>query len=107
MDNKTDSKPQGDVLTDTPGDSSSQVQNSTVPSPTFEFNAVVRGTLDRLGLNLKQGAAYYGVPETTLRNWLGRVDGAGVSRPARRLVEVLAMIETMAPDIHAHLIPKG
>ena len=57
----------------------------------------------RLGLSQAGLAAYLGVPAPTVRNWL---DGLR-SPPALldRLLHVLAVVETLAPDVHGHLTP--
>lgn len=60
----------------------------------------------RLNLSDVGVAAYLGVPRTTAINWLN-----GKRKPpaaAHRLIEVLRVIEVMAPDVHEHLLPtKG
>ena len=56
----------------------------------------------RLGLSDAALARYLGVPNPTLAKWL-----RGERQPpavALRLVEVLSMIEWMAPEVHAALI---
>jgi DNA-binding transcriptional regulator YiaG len=57
----------------------------------------------RLGLSQSGLAQYLGVPLPTVRNWL---DGLR-SPPALldRLLHVLAVVETLAPDVHGHLVP--
>ena len=57
----------------------------------------------RLGLSQAGLAQYLGVPAPTVRNWL---DGLR-SPPALldRLLHVLAVVETLAPDVHGHLTP--
>jgi predicted transcriptional regulator len=57
----------------------------------------------RLGLSIEGLAAYLGTPVNTVRKWSKgtRAPGATVAR----LIEVLAMVETMAPALHAALIP--
>lgn len=71
---------------------------------TTPTNATLAGIMGRLGIDARQCADYLGVPITTLRNWLTteRIPNAS----ALRLIEVLAVIETLAPAIHAHLIPE-
>ena len=58
----------------------------------------VRQTVDRLNLDEGQAAAYFGVPVYTVRKWLTgeREPGAAVAR----LLEVLGMIEALAPNLH-------
>ena len=58
---------------------------------------------DRLGLSDAELAAYLGVPLPTARKWLrGERHPAAV---AARLIEVLATIEALVPDIHDHFLP--
>lgn len=59
----------------------------------------------RLGLSDVALAAYLGVPRTTAINWSN-----GKRKPpavAHRLIEVLRVIEVMAPDVHGHLLPQS
>jgi hypothetical protein len=64
----------------------------------------VRQTVDRLNLDEGQAAAYFGVPVYTVRKWLTgeREPGAAVTR----LLEVLGMIEALAPDLHHSFLPR-
>jgi hypothetical protein len=64
----------------------------------------VRQTVDRLNLDEGQAAAYFGVPVFTVRKWLTgeREPGAAVTR----LLEVLGMIEALAPDLHHSFLPR-
>ena len=58
----------------------------------------------RLNLSDVALAAYLGVPRTTAINWAN-----GKRKPpavALKLIEVLRVIEVMAPDVHAHLLPQ-
>ena len=53
-----------------------------------------------------QCAEYLGVPIHTLRNWRTgkRVPAAVVYK----LLDVLALVETVSPSLHAHMVPaKG
>jgi hypothetical protein len=68
----------------------------------------IAGTLkalqQRLGLSNAQAAAYLGVPLVTWRNW---VDGLRQPPAAvDRLIEVLGVVEALAPDVHAVLVRK-
>lgn len=57
----------------------------------------------RLGLDEPRAAEYLGVPVFTLRKWI-----KGERKPAAsavRLIEVLGMIEALAPALHAGLVP--
>ena len=59
----------------------------------------------RLGLSDKQLAHYLGVPLATAYKWT-----KGERAPpavAHRLMDVLALIEMTAPEIHASLIGEG
>ena len=67
------------------------------------LNVVLRAMLDRLDLNQAQGAAYLGVSKQAFGTWLS---GQRTPTPAvRRLVDILAMLEVVSPDLHAHLMP--
>jgi DNA-binding transcriptional regulator YiaG len=63
----------------------------------------VRHTLDRLHLDDTRGAAYLGVPVFTVRKWITgeREPGAAVAR----LLDVLGMVEAMAPALHGSFMP--
>jgi post-segregation antitoxin (ccd killing protein) len=63
----------------------------------------VRQTLERLHLDDTQGAAYLGVPVFTVRKWITgeREPGAAVAR----LLDVLGMVEAMAPALHGSFMP--
>jgi len=57
----------------------------------------------RLNFDESQAAAYLGVPVPTFRKWISgeRQPNASVFR----LIEVLGIIETLAPAIHDSLLP--
>lgn len=59
----------------------------------------------RLGLTLHDCASYLGVPVTTLIKWENGTRSPGSA--AMRLMDVLGMIEVMAPDIHVHFLPEA
>jgi hypothetical protein len=62
-----------------------------------------RGLMARHSLDKVQTAALLGVPVFTLRHWL-----AGTRTPtssAVRLLAVLCLVETLAPDLMAALVP--
>jgi DNA-binding transcriptional regulator YiaG len=63
----------------------------------------VRHTLERLHLDDTRGAAYLGVPVFTVRKWITgeREPGAAVAR----LLDVLGMVEAMAPALHGSFMP--
>ena len=70
-----------------------------VIDPTNPFTAARK----RLAISREQFAEYLGVHLSTANQWeAGRRSPPAV---ALRLLELLAMIETMAPDLHRHLIP--
>jgi hypothetical protein len=64
----------------------------------------VRHTLERLHLDDTRGAAYLGVPVFTVRKWITgeREPGAAVAR----LLDVLGMVEAMAPALHGSFMPS-
>lgn len=57
----------------------------------------------RLGLTLQECAEYLGVPLVTLVKWENGTRTPGSA--AKRLFEVLGMIEVIAPDLHEHFLP--
>lgn len=64
----------------------------------------IRGLMARHSLDKVQTAALMGVPVYTLRHWL-----AGTRNPtssAVRLLSVLCVLETLAPDLLAALVPE-
>lgn len=64
----------------------------------------LRGLMARHSLDRVQTAALLGVPVFTLRHWL-----AGTRTPtssAIRLLSVLCVLETLAPDLLAALVPE-
>ncbi len=60
--------------------------------------------LTRLNLSEEQGAEYLGVPVYTFKKWL--TDQRKPSASAIRLVEVLATIEVLSPDLNNNFLPK-
>jgi post-segregation antitoxin (ccd killing protein) len=64
----------------------------------------VRHTLERLHLDDTRGAEYLGVPVYTVRKWITgeREPGAAVAR----LLDVLGMVEAMAPALHGSFMPS-
>jgi hypothetical protein len=68
------------------------------------FIETLGGLSARHGLDKVQTAALMGVSVFTLRHWR-----AGTRTPAAsavQLLEVLCLVETMAPDLLAALVPK-
>ena len=59
--------------------------------------------MTRLNLDEPRAAAYLGVPVFTFRKWVSgeRTPSASVTR----LLEVLGMVEALAPALHASFIP--
>jgi DNA-binding transcriptional regulator YiaG len=68
------------------------------------FAVDIKATINRLGLTDKQAANYLGVPVFTLRKWLTGERAPGAA--THKLIEVLGMLEAMAPAIHESLL-KG
>jgi DNA-binding transcriptional regulator YiaG len=68
------------------------------------FAAHIRNTIERLGLTDNQAADYFGVPVFTLRKWLTGERAPGAA--THKLVEILGLIEAMAPALHDSLL-KG
>ena len=66
-------------------------------------NPVFVDLMTRLDLTEGQAAAYFGVPVFTYRKWVSgeRAPSAAVVR----LIDVLGMVEAMAPGLHAALMP--
>jgi hypothetical protein len=67
------------------------------------FLETLGGLAARHSLDKVQTAALLGVPVFTLRHWL-----AGTRNPtssAVRLLSVLCLVETLAPDLLAALVP--
>ena len=76
---------------------------SSRPDPAPDtFAARVRDTMHRLNLDEREAADYLGVPVFTLRKWTTgeRQPGAAVMR----LLDVLGMVEAMAPALHASFL---
>lgn len=65
--------------------------------------ARAKDTADRLNLSEVRAAAYFGVPVFTFRKWATgeREPGAAVTR----LLDVLGMVEAMAPALHESFLP--
>lgn len=67
------------------------------------FRVKIATARDRLNMSHSQMARYLGVPVITAQHW-----ETGRRKPsacAIRLLEVLETVESMAPDLHATLIP--
>ena len=65
--------------------------------------ARAKDTADRLNLNEHRAALYFGVPVFTYRKWAtgDREPSAAVTR----LLDVLGMVEAMAPALHDSFLP--
>ena len=70
-----------------------------------EFTAATTALQARHGLSDAAMAAYLGVPVQTWRHW--RRGDRAPARVAVRLVEVLGLIEALAPGVHAALLPSA
>ena len=67
-------------------------------------NAVLVDLMARLSLTAAQAAAYFGVPVFTYRKWL--TGERGLSASVLRLVEIMGIIEAVAPGLHTALLPE-
>ena len=77
----------------------------TIPRRDTDAALRLRALRERLGLTPGQAAAYLGVPLATWRHWHD-----GLREPPAavdRLLDVLGVVEALAPDIHARLLPQG
>jgi hypothetical protein len=63
----------------------------------------IRQTANRLSLDESQAAEYFGVPVFTVRKWRTgeREPGAAVAR----LLDVLGLVEALAPALHGSFLP--
>jgi len=68
------------------------------------FTERIKATIERLNLNEQQAADYFGVPVPTLRKWCTGEREPGAA--THRLLDVLGMVEALAPAIHESLL-KG
>jgi DNA-binding transcriptional regulator YiaG len=68
------------------------------------FAERIKATIERLNLNEQQAADYFGVPVPTLRKWCTGEREPGAA--THRLLDVLGMVEALAPAIHESLL-KG
>jgi len=66
-------------------------------------NPVFADLMTRLDLTEGQAAAYFGVSVFTFRKWLSGERSPSAS--VLRLVDVLGMVEAMAPGLHTALMP--
>ena len=69
------------------------------------FQLRLSATMARLGLTAQGAADYLGVPVTTIRKWIDgtRTPGAAVIR----LLDILGIVEAIAPSIHAAMLPTA
>ena len=79
------------------------ITHSTLVPGNFQLR--LSATMERLGLTAQGAADYLGVPVTTIRKWIDgtRTPGAAVIR----LLDVLGIIEAIAPSIHAAMLPTA
>lgn len=75
-------------------------QNNPQKNP---FSARIVATMDRLSLSEARAADYLGVPVYTLRKW--RTGERAPAAVALRLLDVLELLEAIAPALHAGLLP--
>ena len=75
------------------------VQNAV--KPLSEATLSIQALSDRLNLNDVAFARYLGSPVQTVRKW--RTGERIPSASTMRLLEVLAMVEMFAPELHAML----
>lgn len=64
----------------------------------------LKGTMERFDLNILELAAYLGVTPPAVRHWL-----EGTRAPTRstiKLIDVLATVEALAPDLHEQFLPQ-
>ena len=72
------------------------------PDPTTER---IRALIARKGWSNNQTARYLGVPYGTFGNWM-----QGTKKPSAivgRLLDVLGVVEVLAPHVHTNLIPEA
>ena len=69
------------------------------------FAERIKATIERLELSEKQASDYFGVPVPTLRKWCAGEREPGAA--THRLIEILGMIEALAPSIHQSLLSGG
>jgi len=71
--------------------------------PTTEITERLAQTRQRLALTQARMALYLGVPTTTYQSWeMGLRDP---SASVLRLLDVLGLVEAVAPGVHAQLLP--
>jgi DNA-binding transcriptional regulator YiaG len=77
----------------------------TIEQPALDPTAArIKSVMERRGMNQAAMAKYLGVPQGTIANWL-----LGTRKPNKvvnRLLDVLGMVEVMAPGIHDSLMGK-
>jgi len=76
-----------------------------VTEPSNGFAAHIKATIERLQLTDNQAANYLGVPVHTLRTWLTGEREPGAA--THKLIEILGMLEALAPALHESLLPRG
>jgi len=67
----------------------------------------IRAIQSRHDLSQAVLCRYLGVPQGTLGNWLAPEGASYAKEPSRavaRLVEVLALVETLAPELHDAIV---
>lgn len=67
------------------------------------FADQLKSIMQRLNLDEYQASLYFGVPVYTLKKWV-----TGERKPSSatiRLLEILGIVEALAPELHQHLMP--
>ncbi|MHB1956104.1 MAG: helix-turn-helix domain-containing protein [Sulfobacillus sp.] len=80
-------------------------QKGSIIMKTITLTEQIDGLIQRHQMSDAQAAEYLGVPISTIRNW--RYGRREPSASAKRLVEILLMLETLAPGIHDSLVPPA
>ena len=73
--------------------------------PTIPVFPVLAALIERHQLTDTQAAGLLGVPVFTLRKWTNGTRSPGAA--AVRLVEVLGILDALAPDLLGHLMPSN
>lgn len=73
--------------------------------PTIPVFPALAALIERHKLTDTQAAGLLGVPVFTLRKWTNGTRSPGAA--AVRLVEVLGILDALAPDLLGHLMPSN
>lgn len=63
----------------------------------------IKAIMERRGWTTQQTAYYLGVPQGTFGNWMN--GSRSPSKSVTRLLDVLAVMEALAPGIHERFLP--